>query len=77
MIFWYRLSIGAKPIIEKYKLRKYGHSEKFPIYKNENITVIISGVGKVNSAIATTYLLSNHDPDLRGTTYALAIVEAF
>lgn len=56
----------AKPIIEKYKLRKYGYSEKFPIYKNENITVIISGVGKVNSAIATTYLLSNHDPDLRG-----------
>ena len=46
----------AKPLIKYFNLKKI--NEKFNIYENENISLIISGQGRLNSAIATTYLLS-------------------
>ncbi len=46
----------AKPLIKYFDLKKI--NEKFSIYENEKISLIISGQGKLNSAIATTYLLS-------------------
>jgi len=49
------------PIIKYYKLKK--ENTPFEIFKNDEIIVIISGIGKINSAIATTYLLSNYDID--------------
>jgi nucleoside phosphorylase len=45
----------AKPIIDFLKLQKID-DKKFPIFSNKETTLIISGMGKVNSAIATTYL---------------------
>jgi adenosylhomocysteine nucleosidase len=47
----------AKSIIDRYKLKTL-QDKRFNIYKNENIALIISGVGKINAAIATTYLAS-------------------
>ena len=49
----------AKPLIEYFGLKKI--NEKFLIYENEKITLIISGQGKLNSAIATTFLLSTRN----------------
>jgi len=49
------------PIIKHYKLKKL--NSPFEIFKNDEIIVIISGIGKLNSAIATTYLLSNYNID--------------
>jgi len=49
------------PIIKHYKLKKI--NSPFDIFKNDEIIVIISGIGKINSAIATTYLLNNYDID--------------
>jgi len=48
-------------LIKHYKLKK--ENTPFEIFKNDEIIVIISGIGKINSAIATTYLLSNYDID--------------
>ena len=49
------------PLIKHYKLKK--ENTPFEIFKNDEIIVIISGIGKINSAIATTYLLSNYKID--------------
>ena len=46
----------AKPLIDYFNLKKT--NDKFSIYENEKISLIISNQGKINSAIATTYLLS-------------------
>ena len=46
-------------LIEHYGLIK-SDNEIFPIYTNETIKLIISGIGKVQSASATTYLLQKY-----------------
>ena len=46
----------AKPLIERYSLKKVGGNLMFPIYQNKNSFLIISGIGRINSAIATAYL---------------------
>jgi len=51
----------AKPLIEWFNLKK--RDDKFLIYENEKIKLIISNQGKINSAIATTYLLSKFELD--------------
>ncbi len=49
----------AKPLIEYFGLKK--RNDKFLIYENEKISLIISGQGKLNSAVATTFLLSTRE----------------
>ena len=49
------------PIIKYYNLKK--ENSPFEIFKSDEIIVIISGIGKLNSAIVTTYLLSNYEID--------------
>ncbi|MBL09509.1 MAG: hypothetical protein CL402_03155 [Acidiferrobacteraceae bacterium] len=46
----------AKPIIELYNLTPMGGNLIFPIYQKNNYFLVVSGIGKINSAIATTYL---------------------
>lgn len=48
----------AKPIIEMYKLKKNISNREFQVFESKNISLIISGVGKLNSAVATTQLIS-------------------
>lgn len=52
------LSWEAQPLIEYYNLSSI-ESPHFRIYGNEQMRLIISGVGKLRSAIATTYILSH------------------
>jgi len=49
----------AKPLIKYFNLKKV--NDKFSIYENDKISLIISDRGALNSAIATTYLLSTRD----------------
>jgi len=49
----------AKPLIKYFNLKKV--NDKFQIYENEKISLIISDRGFLNSAIATTYLLSTRN----------------
>jgi len=45
----------AKALIEYFNLQKV-EKKPFLIYKNDNIVLIVSGMGKINSAIATFYI---------------------
>ena len=45
----------AQPIIEFLNLTKK-EDKNFPIFTNHNTTLIVSGMGKINSAIAVTYI---------------------
>ena len=50
------LKIEAEPIIKHFKLKS-----RDGIYQNENINLIITGQGKIKSAINTALLLSKHN----------------
>ncbi len=45
----------AQPIIEFLNLTKK-EDKNFPIFTNHNTMLIVSGIGKINSAIAVTYI---------------------
>ncbi len=45
----------AEALIEHFKLQKI-QTKPFLIFGNDDITLVISGMGKVESAIATTYI---------------------
>ena len=49
----------AKALIDFFNLVK-SKDANFLIYKNENITLIVSGIGKINSCIATSYLKADN-----------------
>ena len=49
----------AKALVEYFGLVQT-QKKPFSIYKNDKILLIISGIGKVNSAIATTYAFSTY-----------------
>lgn len=58
------LKIEANPLIEHFKLKKDMDIHLFPVYKNSDIILIISGVGKIKSAMAVMYLLSTFKTSL-------------
>ena len=53
------LKAEAKPLIEEFKLKKSSNS-LFEIYENSDTKLIITGMGVINSSIATTYLLTKY-----------------
>ncbi len=53
------LQSEANPIVEYLALRKVD-DKRFKIYKNENNYLIITGMGSISSAMATTYLLTKY-----------------
>ena len=44
----------ARPLIDLFKLKKIKDLKQAFIYANQNISLIISGIGKVNAAIGVT-----------------------
>lgn len=50
------LACEAKPIIEYYRLIADSEGRPFPVYRNEDICLVISGMGKIVSAMAVTYI---------------------
>jgi len=53
------LKSEAQPIIDFLDLTKK-EDKNFPIFTNHDTTLIVSGMGKINSAIAVTYIIP-HD----------------
>lgn len=53
------LQCEAKPLINRFKLKADQQSALFPLYRSETTQLIISGIGKVNAAAATTYLMAH------------------
>ena len=52
------LHCEASPLIEHFKLKRDVTSTKFQIFRSDTVTLVVSGLGKIRSAIATTFLLS-------------------
>ena len=46
----------ARPLIDLFKLKKTAHLKQTFIYANHNISLTISGIGKVNAAIGVTQI---------------------
>jgi len=53
--------LEAKPFIGGFLLIKL-ESEPFPVYRSEHIILVISGIGKANSAMACAYSCLKFDP---------------
>ena len=63
-VFWVvALKSEAKSIISHFKLDHQSGNSIFPIYRNDKLghSLIVSGVGQINAAAATTYLASESD----------------
>ncbi|MBM7582595.1 nucleoside phosphorylase [Caldicoprobacter guelmensis] len=54
------LPYEASPIIKKYGLKRDEACRHFPLYRADNMVLIVSGVGKLASAMATAYLLAQN-----------------
>jgi adenosylhomocysteine nucleosidase len=50
------LACEANPIIQHYRLKKMAGGLDFPVYSNDRITLIISGMGKFAAASAVGYM---------------------
>lgn len=50
----------AKPLVQHFKLKKDFSVKEHELFRSEEIELIVSGVGKVKSAIAATALLQRH-----------------
>ena len=55
------LTVEAKPLITYFKLKKDNEIKKYQVFKNEEITLIITGSGIMQGAIAVAYVLGNLD----------------
>ncbi|KNY29948.1 nucleoside phosphorylase [Pseudobacteroides cellulosolvens] len=54
------LMLEASPIIDHYKLKRDMSVHPYPVFANKDISLIVSGIGKVKSAIAITFLRSTY-----------------
>jgi len=50
------LACEAKPLIQALKLKNVANYANFPLYENDEFRLIITGIGKLNAATATSYL---------------------
>jgi len=57
------LACEAKPLIHALKLNAVSNHANIPLYANNTFRLIITGVGKLNAAIATTYLADRNQPE--------------
>ncbi len=47
----------ARPLIDHYRLKKDFAFTKFDVFRNEQITLIVSGIGRLKATVATTHIL--------------------
>jgi adenosylhomocysteine nucleosidase len=52
----------AEPFIKSFNMKEL-EARHFPVYIGDNACMIISGIGKVNAAIATAYICLKFDPN--------------
>lgn len=53
----------ARPVIQRFKLKRFHHISAFPVYGNGEIQLIVSGIGKLAAATATGYLAGIEQAD--------------
>lgn len=57
------LGIEAKAIVKYFNLKRDNSIKKLQVFKNERITLIVTGTGVLKSAISLTYMLSKIEID--------------
>jgi nucleoside phosphorylase len=67
--------LEAVPFLESFSLEQEG-DKLFPVYRNSNMILIVSGIGKGNAAIATTYAILRYNPAWCCTLGAAGAVKA-
>ena len=65
----------AKPLIDGFNLKK-SSDKLFGIYENTDTKLIITGMGSINSSIATTYLLTKYDAKQEDFAFNLGLAGA-
>jgi len=55
------LPAEARPLLDHFRLRDKQHNTAFPVYRNADMALIVSGPGKVAAAAATALLAGNRD----------------
>ena len=53
--------VEAKPFVLGMSLKKWGQ-QPFPVFKNENVILVISNIGKANAAMAAAYCCQRFNP---------------
>lgn len=48
----------ARPLIDRYRLKKDFSFTKFDVFTKDDITLIVSGIGRLKTTVAVTYLLA-------------------
>ena len=46
----------ARPVVHHYRLKRLHHVHAFPVYGNDDVRLIVSGIGNLAVAVATGYL---------------------
>jgi len=55
------LQCEANPLIQHYKLIRVHSDKKWRVFRSETLTLIVSGIGKIRSAMAIEHLTTNTD----------------
>ncbi|MCH3963175.1 MAG: hypothetical protein LKE46_02790 [Clostridium sp.] len=63
----------AKPFIDRLNLKRDNSINKFQVFKNEDIVLIVTGTGSINAACACTYLIGRFDADKYDTFINLGV----
>ena len=61
MLIWVcAMHCEAKPVIDFYRLKKSHENNAFDIYQGEEMTCVVSGIGKLASAAATAWIAARN-----------------
>lgn len=61
----------AKPLIENLGLKILRDKNPFPVYQNENHTLVVSGMGKIYSAMSVAFLLNEFKNSITDSSWIL------
>lgn len=56
------LAPEARPLIDHFRLRRRAGTDAYPIYENDAMSLVVSGVGRVRAAAAVAYLHALYGP---------------
>lgn len=51
----------AKPLIDHFNLKKSPQTTRFQVFANQDIALLISGIGLLSAAVGTSYLLTKYN----------------
>ncbi|MCI1967421.1 5'-methylthioadenosine/S-adenosylhomocysteine nucleosidase family protein [Clostridium luticellarii] len=66
----------AEPFIKRFSLKKYNSINKFEVFKNDEILLIISKTGAVNAASACSYIIGKFDVTAYDTFINIGLCES-